>query len=148
MQWEKTHSQIRRPFRRPEPPWLDKVTITPELVYRYQINARTITEVLKADLTALQCIRQVRLFNLTEVQWLTYSTLTFQPVMVNEQLDQLYLDLELEGLSAKLKLSDTTSSSCSSGEEDSVVGKKKKKIQYGKLMMIYEENAPFPPPIE
>ncbi|XP_037914579.1 period circadian protein isoform X3 [Hermetia illucens] len=128
MQWEKTHSQIRRPFRRPEPPWLDKVTITPELVYRYQINARTITEVLKADLTALQCIRQ--------------------PVMVNEQLDQLYLDLELEGLSAKLKLSDTTSSSCSSGEEDSVVGKKKKKIQYGKLMMIYEENAPFPPPIE
>lgn len=67
--------------------------------------------------------------------------------MVNDQLDQLYLDLELEGLSAKLSLSETTSNS-SGGEEDNPDRRRKKEFQYGKLMMIYEENAPFPPPIE
>uniref|UniRef100_A0A7G3A994 Period circadian protein n=5 Tax=Lutzomyia TaxID=252607 RepID=A0A7G3A994_LUTLO len=122
MQWDK----CRKPWRRPEPPWLDNVSVTPDLVYRYQVTAKAIPDVLQADLSALKLIHQ--------------------PVMVNDQLDQLYLDLELEGLSAKLSLGETTSSS-SSGEEENT-DKKRKKDRYGKLMMIYEENAPFPPPIE
>lgn len=69
---------------------------------------------------------------------------------MNDQLNQLYIDFELEGLSAKLSLGESTSSSSgSSGEEDSTNKRKsKKKFHYGKLMMIYEENAPFPPPNE
>lgn len=44
--------------------------------------------------------------------------LTDQPKLVDAQLHQLYTDLELEGLSTKLKLEEgVTSSSCSSGEE-------------------------------
>uniref|UniRef100_A0A1B0GP58 Period circadian protein n=1 Tax=Phlebotomus papatasi TaxID=29031 RepID=A0A1B0GP58_PHLPP len=131
MQWDKgtttTTTTTRKPWRRPEPPWLDNVSVTPDLVYRYQVTAKAITDVLKADLSALKLIHQ--------------------PVMVNDQLDQLYLDLELEGLSAKLSLSETTSNS-SGGEEDNPDRRRKKEFQYGKLMMIYEENAPFPPPIE
>ena len=43
---------------------------------------------------------------------------TDQPKLVDEQLQQLYVDLELEGLSAKLKFEEClTTSSCSSGEE-------------------------------
>lgn len=69
---------------------------------------------------------------------------TSQAVTVNDQLDQLYLDLELEGLSTRLSLSDTPSSS--SEDEENLA--KKKVCQYGKLVMIYEENAPVPPPCE
>lgn len=63
--------------------------------------------------------------------------------MVNDQLDQLYLDLELEGLSAALSIGDTLSSS--SEDDDMWI---KKNQSYGNLVMIYEENAPVPPPVE
>lgn len=42
-----------------------------------------------------------------------------QPMLVNDQLGQLYLDLELEGLSRKLSLEDGITSS-SSGEETTI----------------------------
>lgn len=42
-----------------------------------------------------------------------------QPMLVNDQLAQLYLDLELEGLSRKLSLEDGITSS-SSGEETTI----------------------------
>lgn len=64
--------------------------------------------------------------------------------MVNDQLDQLYLDLELEGFSAALSIGDTPSSS--SENEDMWI--KKKNLPYGSLVMIYEENAPVPPPFD
>lgn len=64
--------------------------------------------------------------------------------MVNEQLNQLYLDLEAEGFSAKITLGDT-SSKCSEDEESLA---ERRKLSYGSLVMIYEENAPFPPPME
>lgn len=41
---------------------------------------------------------------------------TFQPKMVNDQLNQLYLDLELEGLSKNLALDEGITSSSSSDE--------------------------------
>lgn len=67
--------------------------------------------------------------------------------MVNDQLCQFYLDLELEGISSSEL--DESSSENSSGEEV-ISNKKYTKRQhcYGNLMMIYEENAPFPPPVE
>lgn len=67
--------------------------------------------------------------------------------MVNDQLCQFYLDLELEGISST-ELEESSSEN-SSGEEV-ISNKKNNKRQhcYGNLMMIYEENAPFPPPVE
>lgn len=62
MQWDKgttTTTTTRKPWRRPEPPWLDNVSVTPDLVYRYQVTAKAITDVLKADLSALKLIHQV-----------------------------------------------------------------------------------------
>lgn len=115
-----------KPWRRPEPPWLDSVIVTSDLVYRYQVTAKSTTEVLEADMSALKLIAQ--------------------PALVNEQLDQLYVGLELEGLSAKLSLSERNSSG-SSGEDEEMGEGGRKKIQYSKLAMIYEENAPFPPPL-
>lgn len=61
MQWEKMPSPKRR-WRRPDPPWLDNINITPELVYRYQMTAKTIGDVLKADTVALKKINQVNTF--------------------------------------------------------------------------------------
>lgn len=63
-----------------------------------------------------------------------------QPSLVNDQLSQLYSDLELEELSAKLSLE----SSGSSGEDENSLKTKKKKVRYSKLVLIYEENCPMP----
>lgn len=68
------------------------------MIFRYQISNREIANVLESDLEVLKGIDQ--------------------PKLVDDQLQQLYVDLELEGLSTKLKLEEgITSSSCSSGEE-------------------------------
>ncbi|XP_021930791.1 period circadian protein isoform X2 [Zootermopsis nevadensis] len=120
-----------------EPPWMEEVHETPDLVYRYQMKDQKLRNVLQADLQALENIHQ--------------------PFLVNDQLNQLYLDMELEGLSTKLKIEEgSTSSSGSSGEdvqssapENECVFKGRKKqrnVEYGKLVMIFEENAPLPPP--
>ena len=60
--------------------------------------------------------------------------------------------MELEGLSAKLSLSESNSGNSSDevdipSERRSKVHKHKhgKKINYSKMVLIYEENAPFPP---
>lgn len=82
--------------RRKEPPWLEGVQLTPELIYEYQIHPKTLNEVLQADMDALKN------FN--------------QPLLVNDQLGQLYLDLEVEGFETKLVLEDgITSSGSDSG---------------------------------
>lgn len=67
--------------------------------------------------------------------------------MVNDQLNQFYMDLELEGISSKLSLEESSSENSSSEEEISNKKLNKKQHCYGNLMMIYEENAPFPPPV-
>lgn len=109
-------------WRRLEPPWLDNVTVTADLIYRYQKTTRTITDVLESDLRSLKLLNQ--------------------PGLVNDQLDQLYLDLEVEGVSAKLCLSEKNFS-CSSEDED--LEGTRKRLSYANLVMIYEENAPLPP---
>ncbi|XP_043804127.1 period circadian protein isoform X3 [Apis laboriosa] len=120
--------------RRKEPPWLEGVHVTPELIYEYQIHPKTLNEVLQADMNALKN------FN--------------QPLLVNDQLGQLYLDLEVEGFETKLVLEDgITSSGSDSGSSNgswtagtvSQQKQKRRMVKYGKLVMIHEENAPLPP---
>ncbi|GLH14252.1 Period circadian protein [Gryllus bimaculatus] len=140
MNWENSEHKKAVPQEKPrpilkDPPWLEQVNVTPDLVFRYQINEKNLESVLERDLQTLK-----------EIQ---------QPVLVNDQLSQLYLDMELEGLSTKLKLeegitSSSSGSSVSGGEE--VQGgtqnkKKRRSLEYSKFVMIFEENAPLPPPV-
>ncbi|XP_017791381.1 PREDICTED: period circadian protein [Habropoda laboriosa] len=120
--------------RRKEPPWLEGVQLTPELIYEYQIHPKTLNEVLQADMDALKNLNQ--------------------PLLVNDQLGQLYLDLEVEGFETKLVLEDgITSSGSDSGSSSgswtagtmSQQKHRRRMVKYGKLVMIHEENAPFPP---
>lgn len=62
--------------------------------------------------------------------------------MVNDQLDQLYVDLELQGESSRISIGDTPSSS--SEDEENLTDTKN--IH---LILIHEENAnaPLPPPL-
>lgn len=71
-------------------PWYHSVKMTPEIVYNYQMTPKVLSEVLKTDLQVLKTLNQ--------------------PLLVNEQLDQLYLDLELGGFGTKLLLDDSSSS--------------------------------------
>lgn len=118
------HIPAKVPRRNIEPPWMEQVCLTSELVYNYQIRTKTMEEVLSSD--------KQKISNLE------------QPSLVNEQLGQLYLDLQLEGVAARLTLEEGITSSSSSGEETTTSSKRKR--EYSKLVMIYEENAPFPPP--
>lgn len=114
--------------RKMEPPWMEKVSVTSELIYKYQIVTKPLEEVLTADKLKIKHYEQ--------------------PSLVNEQLGQLYLDLHLEGAAARLTLEEGITSSSSSGEETapSSTYKQRKKHEYSKLVMIYEEDAPWPPP--
>ncbi|XP_019867185.1 period circadian protein isoform X2 [Aethina tumida] len=115
------------PSRKKDPPWLETVSVTPDLIYRYQMAVKGIEDILEADLNTLKEIHQ--------------------PVLVNDQLNQLYIEMELEGLSTKLTLEEGITSSSSSDENCANTSKpKKKRRSYSSLMMIYEENAPLPPP--
>lgn len=89
----------------------------------------------------LKAINQVTYFT---AYFIVLHFLSFQPSLVNDQLDQLYLDLELEGLSARLSLGESSSSG-SSGEEENSLKMRAKRFKYGSIVMIYEENAPLPP---
>lgn len=48
------------PVKRPNPSWLDNITLTNELVYQYKVDARTLKDVLSADLFALKAVNQVK----------------------------------------------------------------------------------------
>nr|CAH7756108.1 unnamed protein product [Callosobruchus chinensis] len=120
-------------IRNKDPPWLESVQVSHDLVYRYQMAVRDIEDILRADLDTL------KEFN--------------QPVLVNDQLSQLYLDMELEGLSQRLTLEEGITSSSSSGEDAANVNSnmpkaKKKRKMYSSSVMIYEEDAPLPSPTE
>ncbi|XP_064076308.1 period circadian protein [Vanessa tameamea] len=144
--YEMVNSEIKdkiAPRRNIEPPWMKQnpkpvgnmdrllVRVTSELIYKYQILTKDVAEVLSCDKKKLEKLEQ--------------------PSLVNEQLDQLYLDLQLQGVAAKLTLEEGITSSSSSGEESYVTTKTKirrRKREYSKLVMIYEEDAPLPPPDE
>lgn len=48
------------PMRNPIPPWLENVKVTPELIYRYQMNLRELGDILNTDLNSLKDINQVK----------------------------------------------------------------------------------------
>ncbi|KAJ8961293.1 hypothetical protein NQ318_008978 [Aromia moschata] len=116
------------PCRKKDPPWVESVAVSPDLIYRYQMTVKDLKDILKADLNILRK--------------------TNQPELVNDQLTQLYVDMELEGLSHKLTLEEGITSSSSSDDNSTNISKpKKKRKPYSSLVMIYEENAPIPSPI-
>lgn len=55
-----TNKAPKLPIKRSNPQWLDNVNLTDDLVYQYQIDARTLSDVLKADLLSLKKTNQVR----------------------------------------------------------------------------------------
>lgn len=57
MQWDK---ETKFPLKRSTPQWLENIDLTNELIYRYQINTKTLPDILSADLNALNKIKQVR----------------------------------------------------------------------------------------
>lgn len=46
-------------MRKREPPWLEAVTVTPELIYRYQMSVKGLEDILESDLNSLKEIHQV-----------------------------------------------------------------------------------------
>ncbi|XP_034231986.1 period circadian protein isoform X3 [Thrips palmi] len=124
-----------RPVRSGPPPWMEGVSMTTDVIYGYQLDKKELDDVLSSDLLALAKIEQ--------------------PALVNEQLNQLYQDLTIEGASPHLALEEgIISSSGSSSEEmqstsQKIIKTKKKRrsLEYGRLIMIFEEDAPMPPPI-
>ncbi|XP_043502915.1 period circadian protein isoform X2 [Polistes fuscatus] len=93
-------TKVKHAIHRRDPPWLEGVQLTPELIYEYQLRPKTLNEVLESDMDSLKKISQ--------------------PLLVNEQLGQLYFDLELEGFGTKLMLEDgITSSESDSGSSNS-----------------------------
>ena len=62
-------------FKRKEAPWLQSVEMTPQLIYEYQFPKHvSVSKVLEADMEKLE--------------------LSKQPLQVDSQLQQLYLNLE------------------------------------------------------
>ncbi|XP_072762384.1 period circadian regulator isoform X2 [Anoplolepis gracilipes] len=126
------HTKCHQGMRKRDPSWLEDVQLTPELIYKYQMHPKTLNDVLKVDMEAMKN------FN--------------QPLLVNDQLGQLYLDLELGGFGTELVLEDGITSSgsdsgSSNGNWTESQRKQRRMIKYGKLVMIHEENAPLPPPL-
>ncbi|XP_008209246.1 period circadian protein isoform X4 [Nasonia vitripennis] len=93
-------SQMRKVFDmvRKEPPWNVGAKLTPELIYKYQKKSESLDEILKADLDFLRRSKQ--------------------PNLVNEQLGQLFHDLEIQGLGSKLLLDDAGTNSASDNSSD------------------------------
>ncbi|XP_026332601.1 period circadian protein isoform X3 [Hyposmocoma kahamanoa] len=116
--------------RKTVPPWMEQVHVTPDLIYKYQILTKEVDEVLKADRLKMAGVDM--------------------PSLVNEQLGQLYMDMQLEGAGDRLHIEGGSTASSSSEDESSSVNPKGKKVRrkhnYSKLVMIYEEDAPLPPP--
>ncbi|XP_041987401.1 period circadian protein [Aricia agestis] len=120
--------------RKKEPPWMERVCVTSELIYKYQIFSKTMEEVLSGDRKKLEKLEQ--------------------PALVNEQLGQLYIDMQLEGVAARLTLEEGITSSGSSSDENTAHASTTKKTVkrrhrgYDKMVIVYEEDAPLPPPQE
>lgn len=112
------NSKPRYPLRKRDPPWLETISVTPELVYRYQMAVRDFADILESDLNVLKDINQVIAFYLKLKRIHSQVTFLFQPVLVNDQLNQLYVEMELEGLSTQLTLEEGITSSSSSGEDN------------------------------
>nr|AWC08578.1 period isoform 1 [Homarus americanus] len=128
MKWNKPRSKCQRPVLN-DPPWLEDVKVTPELLYKYQMETKELVDVLRQDMDMLKRLRQ--------------------PAWVDDQLSSLYNELELEGSSTDLHLEEGITSS--SGEDQARTSfqtsprKKKSSTYFSKMAMLHEEDAPMPP---
>ncbi|XP_045470331.1 period circadian protein [Harmonia axyridis] len=117
------------PIKKREPPWLRAVSLSPDLIYRYQMAVNDMENILEADLKALKEMKQ--------------------PEAVDDQLNQLFLEMEMDGEEKKISLDDDGLASSSGSDEPSFsnISKcQKRKKSYNSLVMIYEEDAPVPLP--
>ncbi|XP_050534913.1 period circadian protein isoform X3 [Daktulosphaira vitifoliae] len=113
------HQFIKKPF------WMEGIMATPDLIFRYQMQPVDMNEVLRQDMNALKELTQ--------------------PLLVSEQLRQLYMELNINTISRPLSNDDESSSN--SGEECLIsIGENHEKYNFDRMAMIYEENAPLPPP--
>lgn len=59
MQWDKISE--RSPIKRPDPHWLENINLTSDLIYKYQLGTRALSDVLKDDMIALKNFQQVNI---------------------------------------------------------------------------------------
>ncbi|XP_037090187.1 uncharacterized protein LOC119110457 [Pollicipes pollicipes] len=121
-------SHQRRRLR--DPPWLEGVEMTCELINRYQMEPRNLEEVLERDRQALQHMPQ--------------------PATLSEQLSQLYQDLETAGAPPVINLGEREGTSGSSDDSATVLSKRlklsRRLCEYDRLAIIFDEDSPIPPP--
>ncbi|XP_022163847.1 period circadian protein isoform X2 [Myzus persicae] len=126
--YEKTncsHQLIKK-----QPFWMEDIVTTPDLVYRYQMDYGDVNEVLRKDMNTLNTFTQVN-----------------KPMLVNEQLKQLCVEIDVNGSSKTSYFEDGTSSSSDGDECYISIGKnKRRRIDFCRMAMIYEEDALIPPP--
>lgn len=67
--------------------------------------------------------------------------------MVNEQLDQLFLELDMENGDTAAAITSLVDAPDNSSEDDENMSNMKRNTHYTKLSMIYDENAPVQPPV-
>lgn len=59
MQWDKISE--RSPIKRPNPHWLENINLTNDLVFKYQLDSKALSNVLKDDMIALKKFHQVKI---------------------------------------------------------------------------------------
>ncbi|XP_050729323.1 period circadian protein-like isoform X12 [Eriocheir sinensis] len=130
MKWNIPRAKCQRPVLS-DPPWLEDVKLTPELLYKYQLETKELVDVLRHDMDKLKSVRQ--------------------PTMVDDQLSSLYHELELEGSSPYLHLEDGVTSSSgedqagTSSQQPPAPRRKRTSSYFSKMAMLHEEDAPLPP---
>jgi len=153
---DKLDPDKQRPILK-DPPWLQNVDMTPQVIYDYQIKTRPLSEVLMGDMEKLKQM--------------------YQPILVNDQLAQLLMEMETSGKTPNPLLYDELSSSSSgegtsdfsAAESESNPGgvpgdsvsestatkaqrdkrhkrKVKRQLAHEMNAIIHEADAPFPPP--
>lgn len=108
---------------------MEAVSVSNELVYKYQVPGRNTTDVLQADRERLQMLQQ--------------------PVLLNRQLEQLYIEMEAEqrsGVELALEESENSTSSSNTEESNNRRRELRRRSAEFRRTMLYEENAPFPRP--
>lgn len=112
--------------RKMEPPWMEHVSLTTDMIYKYKIDYKSQTEVLSIDKEKMNKFEQ--------------------PSLVNEQLEQLYLDLQLAGVAAQLTLEEGFTSESSGDENINSAKAPQRNWKFNKLSLLLQEDAPLPLP--
>ena len=74
--WNQSRRKAPRPVLH-NPPWMDNVRITPELLYQYQMETKELVEVLQKDMEILKRTKQVCGYYYYMIQRMFYQTIAF-----------------------------------------------------------------------